>query len=120
MIVRAKTKFRLLVLIGSLFLVFASLAVVYVVRKHYIRAQFMAKREAGIAAYQKGDYWSALPPLVEYLGREEYSKDPEAMYAFAESRRRIPTRDYSHLGAAMGQYRKFLQFRPDRDDCLAR
>src|SRR5262249_40025794 len=90
--------------------------VIYVVRKQRIHAEYMAKREQGISAYQKGDYWAAVTPLGEYLSRDEYSKDPDAMYAFAESRRRVETRDGSHLSAAMGQYRKFLTFRPDRDD----
>src|SRR5437879_5466161 len=89
MIVRAKTKVRLLILLASVALLIGGGATVYVVRKHRIHNSYVARRAAGIAQYQKGDSISALVGLGPYIRREEFSGDAEAIYAFAEARRRV-------------------------------
>src|SRR5207249_6842739 len=89
MLVRSKTKVRVLILLAGIAFVIGSAAIVYVVRKHHVERVFQAHRAAGLAHYQKGEYADALNELAPYIRRQEYARDVEAIYAFAESRRRV-------------------------------
>ncbi|HEV8607764.1 MAG TPA: tetratricopeptide repeat protein [Tepidisphaeraceae bacterium] len=116
MIVRAKTKVRLLILLAGVALLIGAAATIYVVRKHRIHNSYMARRASGMAQYQKGDYASTLVVLGPYIRREEYSTDAEAIYAFAESRRRVEMPDGKHLYHAMTSLQRVLSLQSGRTD----
>src|SRR3954471_20636117 len=116
MIVRSKTKIRLLILLAGLAFLIGSAATVYVVRKHRIRNIHLANRAAGIAHYQKGEYADALNSLAGYVRRQEYSQDSEAIYAFAESLRHVEMPNGQNLVQAMAALQRVLSISPTRTD----
>jgi tetratricopeptide (TPR) repeat protein len=116
MIVRAKTKVRLLILLAGVALLIGAAATLYGVRKHRIHNYYMTRRANGMGYYQNGDYNTALILLSPYVRREEYSRDAEALFAFAESRRRVETPDGRHLREAMTFLQRVLAIQPYRTD----
>jgi tetratricopeptide (TPR) repeat protein len=116
MIVRSKTKVRVLILLAGLVVLIGGAATVYVVRKHHLDKYYAGRRAQGLALYQKGDYANALIQLGPCIRREDYSRDVEAIYAFAESRRRVEMPGGKHLPQAMTSLQRVLSLQPDRTD----
>jgi len=119
MIVRSKTKVRVLILLAGLALLIGG-AADGLRRPQGTRPQYyVGRRDNGIAQYQNGDYASALVALGPYIRREEFSKDAEAIYAFAESRRRVEMSNGKHLAQAMTSLQRVLSFSPIASTCSA-
>jgi len=108
MIVRAKTKIRLHILLASVVLLIGAAATVYVVRKSHSRQFYASRRAEGMTFYKNGDYANALVKLQQVIRREEYAQDPQVLYAFAESRKRVESPDGKHLRDAMTMLQRVL------------
>jgi tetratricopeptide (TPR) repeat protein len=116
MIVRAKTKRRLLIVLVVALIAGAagvSAVVILIKRNHRTYAQWRAE---GMAAYHSGDYATARLNLNRYIRREEYSKDVEAIYAFAQAMAKLDVSDGSNWAATARQLERLLVLRPERDD----
>src|SRR5258706_6365911 len=116
MTVRAKTKFRLLILLASVALLIGAAATVYGVRKRHTRQLYAARRVLGMTQYKNGDFVDAVVILGPVIRREEYAQDAEAIYAFAESRKRVETPDGKYLRDAMTMLQRVLSIQPERAD----
>lgn len=114
MIVRSKTKRRLLLLVIGGLLTIAAAGAFAFIRVKMIRAEYLAKRQAGIAAFKTGDYASAIDNLSRYVNRYG-QRDTEALRALADARRRLETPDGKHLLAAMQIYKRLLEVQPDHE-----
>ncbi|MGE5612392.1 MAG: tetratricopeptide repeat protein [Bacillota bacterium] len=114
MMVRAKTKRRLFILLTVVLVVTLALTAAVLVRKRQINNRYAVMRETGMAAYKAGDYEGTLNSLASYIKR--YPQDADALYALAESRRQVETPDGNYLPIAAQLYRRFLELRPDRTD----
>jgi len=119
MSLRSKTKRRLLILITLCLVV--GLGLFWVLRRPSVRnaAQTAELRESGMADYGRGDYLAAMPKLSQYLSEVKINqKDPsdqelEALYAFGDCRRRIPTPRQQHLHEADQAFERYLSYRPN-------
>jgi len=115
MIVRAKTKRRLVFLLVGVLLAVSVLAALYVIRRAQRQKYYLGLRDSGLVAYKAGDYLTTLNNLAIYTGR--YRDDADALYYLAEARRRVETPDGSrHLLLTIQHYRRVLELRPDRED----
>ncbi len=64
----------------------------------------------GMAAYERGDYPTALENFKKYLNNN--SNDADATYAYAVSRSMVPTPDMRHLMDAKSAFNRYLELRP--------
>ena len=113
MLMRPKTRRRLLVLAGVL--CFVALAAWAVVSQHRAeeRRELAARRLAGVAAFKAGDYDAAvarLAPIADQLDAGDY---PEAARALAISLARVPPSDGRHLDRARRRLAQLAAARPD-------
>lgn len=114
--VRAKTTTRLVILLTAMFVLVAGLGGAYVIRKRQVHNEYLARRSKGIAAYNAGDYHTAQLELARYTKQSQYARDHEAIFTLAEAARHNEQADGTHLVVAAGQYKRFLELQPHRDD----
>jgi tetratricopeptide (TPR) repeat protein len=82
----------------------------YEFRQHQLHVKLMADRAAGMAAYQAGDYDTALNDLSHYNQNDQH--DPETLFTFARVRSRIELPNEKHLLEAISYYRRGLEIDP--------
>ncbi|MCZ6834172.1 MAG: tetratricopeptide repeat protein [Planctomycetota bacterium] len=108
-------KRRIIILITGLVIVAIALGGVYAFRDVY-RTRLAAKsRDAGMTAYQEGDYATALMKLNYPLQRNP--DDLEALLAFADCRLKIIEVNNRHIRQAEARFRDVLQL--DQDNLVA-
>ena len=73
-------------------------------------------RETGIAAYERGEYDTALAELSYTLSRN--SDDIEALLAFADSRSRVVEVNRRHIVSAVRYYETVLKLEPENLEAL--
>ncbi|MFA9478191.1 tetratricopeptide repeat protein [Phycisphaerales bacterium AB-hyl4] len=114
MAIRAKTKRRLFILIGSVATVIALGATIYTVRMAQIREDVIQAREVGMVAMDEGDYHTAMHQLGRYL--QHHTSDAEATYHYAQARLRVEEPDGRHLVHGARSLRRALELDPDRHE----
>lgn len=114
MIVRAKTKRRLVFLVVGVVLAAAVLATAVLLLKQRRTRYFMGQRETGMEAFQKKDYETAINSLAIYIGR--YPDDAEAVYTLAQAQSSSDSPDGRHLAISAQLLKRFLDLQPARDD----
>src|SRR5580700_4906114 len=101
MIIRPKTKRRVLILVAGLAIFSLAAAWLYSYRMEIAEQRLQHDKDLGLQAYKDGQYQTALSKLAEYINHEEKrdsSKiDPEALLAFAVSRAHTPTANEDYL-----------------------
>ena len=112
--IRPKTRRRLLLLVLIGVVLIGAGTGVFLYRKHQIRQDMLAKRAEGMAAFEQGDYSTAMHSVGSYLNR--YPEDVEALYAYAVSRREVTEPDGEHLRQAIGMFRRVMELEPKHQD----
>ncbi|QOV91176.1 tetratricopeptide repeat protein [Humisphaera borealis] len=119
MSLRAKTKRRLLLLIGVCLL--AGAAAFWIFRNPGMAnaAQTAELRRSAMADYAKKDYLTAMPKLSQYLSeikinqKEPSDEELEALFAFGDCRSRITMPRQQHLREANQAFERYLSYRPN-------
>ncbi|MEX0654738.1 MAG: tetratricopeptide repeat protein [Phycisphaeraceae bacterium] len=111
MAIRAKTKRRLFILLGSVAAVIALGATVYTVRMAQIRADILESRDEGRVALEEGDYFQAMHKLGRYL--QHHASDPEVTYQYAQARLEVEEADGRHLTHGANALRRALALDPE-------
>jgi len=65
-----------------------------------------------MAAFEKGDYFSALHALGTYINRSD-DPDVEALYKYSQARQKVEEPRAKHLLQAAGTLRRLLRLKPD-------
>ncbi|MGB2820693.1 MAG: tetratricopeptide repeat protein, partial [Phycisphaerae bacterium] len=112
MAIRTKTKRRLLVLLIVVVAVVAAAGGIYTLRMRQIREEIARKRTEGMAAFEKGDYFSALHALGTYVNRSG-EPDVEVLYKYSQARQKVEEPNAKHLLLAAGTLRHVLGLKPD-------
>jgi len=101
MIIRPKTKRRVLILITGLAICCGALAWLYSYRMGIAEGKLELDKQKGMAAYRSGDYATAVDKLSEYINHEQKRPnsqlDPEALLAFANARAKVPTKNEDYI-----------------------
>src|SRR5215207_4388309 len=97
MSLRAQTVRRLAILIGVVLLMVGAAAALYWRNEHAKSVRLAESRDAGMAAYNAGDYRAALDSLKYYVAREQGKQDPDALYAYGVSRARLEEPNGKHV-----------------------
>lgn len=108
--IRPTTKRRVAILIIVFVLAIGAAVGAYMFRQHQLHEAYMADRAAGLAAYNSGDYKTALKDLSRY--NQWQQRDPQTLFAFARARSRIELPNYAHLAEAIAYYRRGLELDP--------
>lgn len=116
MIVRSKTKKRLVLLVSAFAVVAGLLIAGVIYRLAQVRNRFEGYRRDGLQAFAQGDFNRAVNQLGRYVKEQKYSEDAEAVYHLAEAATRIDSLDGGHIEIAKRQYQRFLELRPERGD----
>jgi tetratricopeptide (TPR) repeat protein len=112
MIVRAKTKRRLMGLLIAAVIFLALVVTLVLVRQRQIRLEFQALRQEGIAACDKEDYSLAIPSLSRYIAR--YPDDLDAAFKLAQALRKATSSENRQLRGAVQLVRRVLDRQPGR------
>ncbi len=112
MAIRRKTKRRLLVLLIVVVAVVGAAGGIYSFRMRQIRDEIARKRTEGMAAFEKGDYFSAIHALGTYINRSK-EPDVEALYKYSQARQKVEEPSAKHLLQAAGTLRHLLGLKPD-------
>lgn len=105
--------FRRVVLIGSLCAIVLVLGLGYfVVRPWQSKRQLEAMRSNGIAAYEDGNFVTAVVMLGRYRNNVE-SIDPDILLKLARARLKVQAADGGHVTVAINLYREYLRSVPD-------
>lgn len=111
MIIRTKTKWRLLFLLVLLLVGAVAAGGFYALRKQQIRRSFIAARDHGMESFQHGDFKAAIPQLERYVKR--YPNDADVLFCLAKARRNVPLPDRRHIYASVGLLRHVVELSPD-------
>jgi len=115
MIVRAKTKRRLLLLGVVTLLMGAAVAAFIVLRERGLRREYAAIRAEGVRAFMAKEWSTARDKLARYIGR--YGSDAEAVLMFAQAAKRVPAPDgRQHLLLAKSYFERYLRLRPQHKE----
>lgn len=114
MLLRPKTKRRLVILLAGLLVASVLAGALVVVQLHRLKQQHVAERAMAMAAFKQGKYHTALAGLSQYLNNNFV--DAEAVRAYAISLTHVPTPDQSNLTRAISAYRRYLELRPNDQD----
>jgi len=114
MIIRPKTKRRILILFVGLLVVGSCLVTWWRHRLNLAEAQIQQEKVDGMAAYAAGDYQTAINDLNAYVIK--HKTDPEALRAFGISRSKVPTIDGGYIQQAIQIMRKYASLVPDNLD----
>ena len=71
MMIRPKTKRRLLILLGGLVLFSCAAGWLYAYRMRIAESKLQLDRQVGMDAYKSGDYQTAVDKLAEYINHEQ-------------------------------------------------
>jgi tetratricopeptide (TPR) repeat protein len=111
MSLRPKTKRRLLQLTGGGAAVAGLAAAGVAVQLHRHESARQSIRVQGMVAFNRGDYRRTLVELQKYLNDDR--TDPDAIYALAVARTRVPEPEQGHLIDARGLLVRYLELRPN-------
>jgi tetratricopeptide (TPR) repeat protein len=111
MSMRPKTKRRLAILVMACLLIAAAGFGLWSFRQHQLQTRIAEAREQGLAAFEQGDYATALRRLSFYVGREK--EDVEALYAYGYSRAEIEEPNNRHIAEAIGVFRRVIEIDPN-------
>ena len=108
---RSKRRLRLAILLSVVVLMGSAGAAVYFVRMRQVRQETAQKRSKGLAAFEKGDYFTAVHALGTYIHR---SREPEldVLYKYAQARRKVEEPRGAHLVQTVGVLRHVLTLDP--------
>jgi len=116
MIIRPKTKRRLLILLVGAALFSVSAAWLYSYRIAIAERRVLADKQIGLDAYQHGDYQTALDKLTEYINHQQKedaaSIDPQALLAYANARAKLPTKNEDYIVSAVTNLRRYCVLVP--------
>jgi tetratricopeptide (TPR) repeat protein len=121
MIIRPKTKRRVLILLIGLAVFSAAAVWLYSYRMMVAENRLQADKEQGLAAYKAADYQTAITKLAEYINHTQKSQkevDPQALLAFANARAKVPTGNQDYIVLAINTLRRYCSVAPD--DATAR
>jgi tetratricopeptide (TPR) repeat protein len=121
MIIRPKTKRRVLILLIVFAVFSAAAAWLYSYRMMVAENRLQADKDQGLAAYKAGDYQTAISKLAEYINHTQRSQkevDPQALLAFANARAKVPTGNQDYIVLAITTLRRYCALAPD--DATAR
>ena len=96
-------------------ILFGGAAVAYKARKRIVADRALA---AGLEAFETRNWSTAAQELRTYL--EKYPDDAENLVKYARAELNVRPTGPSHLGRAMGAYRRYLRLRSDDWDARAR
>ncbi|HET6249642.1 MAG TPA: tetratricopeptide repeat protein [Tepidisphaeraceae bacterium] len=105
--IRDKTRRRLLLILIPALSIAVIVAGAAAVRLAYLRRTAQRGKADGLAAMTAGDYPTALKDLGKYLSRNP--NDVDILLQYAQARRKVVEPDGSHLGQAIGLYRRALE-----------
>jgi predicted Zn-dependent protease len=122
---RLKPKRRLLLLAAAA-AVLAIGAFAFLVVRNWQRGRMTDRAlDAGLAAHQAGDYYTAMERITEYIkrakvmSRQNDPRRPDALLAYADSRRNVLEYDGHNYVDAIPHYMEYLSLRPgDRDAAI--
>lgn len=109
--IRPKTVRRLLVLLAVAAVVVVAFLGIRAYKDAQRAARLQADREAGIAAFQSGDFPAALDRLKNYIRRD--TSDFDALLAYATSRSKVELPNGRHLPEAIQWFEALRSLRPD-------
>ena len=110
MSLRPRTVRRLMVLFAAVLVVVAVGAALYLRNEHRKAVRLEAARQAGMAAYQAGDYAAALESLRFYVARNK--SDPQALFAYGIARSRVEEPSGKHILEGINTLSALLQIDP--------
>ncbi len=110
MIVRAKTKRRLIILAAAVVLAAGALAGAFFVHRQMQRTNALRARDEGMAALEKHDYFTAMHRIGTYCNI--FKEDADARYHYAEARLQVAERDGGHISQATNSLRYALDLQP--------
>ncbi|HEX4052882.1 MAG TPA: hypothetical protein VHX86_01320 [Tepidisphaeraceae bacterium] len=117
MMIRPKTKRRLLILLGGLVLFSCAAAWLYAYRMRIAESKLQLDRQVGMDAYKSGDYQTAVDKLAEYINHEQQREgsqlDPEALLAFANARAKVPTSNGDYIVLSIRALQSYCALVPE-------
>jgi tetratricopeptide (TPR) repeat protein len=121
MIIRPKTKRRVLILLIGVAVFSAGAVWLYSYRMMVAENRLQADKDQGLAAYKAGDFQTAITKLAEYINHTQKTQkeiDPQALLAFANARAKVPTGNQDYIVLAINTLRRYCSVAPD--DAVAR
>src|SRR5688500_14846268 len=118
MYLRPKTTRRLLIIGAVATVLIVICGTLWAVNTRKTAARIAKDRADAMAAFQKGDYATALPHFSEYLAASKTADkaageaDTEALLAYGKSRKAIATPRGQHLFEAIHIFERYLQLKP--------
>jgi tetratricopeptide (TPR) repeat protein len=112
--IRPKTVRRVSILVVVLVVVSGAVAGLYEFGKVRAARKIAEFKTDGIAAFNAGDYPTAIEELNKYVSKVK--TDPEALKDFAIARSNVPTLDASHISQAVLLMRRYTELEPDDVD----
>jgi predicted Zn-dependent protease len=117
MMIRPKTKRRVLILLSGLVIFTGAVAWLYAYRMRIAESKLQLDKQIGIDAYRSGDYQTAIDKLAEYISheqkRDQGQLDPEALLAFANARAKVPTKNDDYIVLAITSLRQYCSLVPE-------
>jgi tetratricopeptide (TPR) repeat protein len=114
MMIRPKTKRRVLILLASTAAVSGAIGVFVFERTRAINAQIAQARVDGIAAFNGGDYPAVLKKLGFYNTKRK--EDPETTLDYAIALTKVPTIDGGNITEAIQAFRRYRSLKPSDID----
>jgi tetratricopeptide (TPR) repeat protein len=112
MSVRAQTVRRLSILLAAVLVVVGIGAALYWRNEHQKNVRLAEARQAGMTAYEAGDYRAALDSLKLYVAKPKGKEDAEALYAYGVSRARLEESNGKHISEGIMVFNALLQLDP--------
>lgn len=117
MIIRPKTKRRVLILLGGLIIFSVAAIWLYAYRMRVAESKLQLDKQVGMDAYRSGDYQTAIDKLAEYINHEQQREgsqlDPEALLAFANARAKVPTANGDYIVLSIRALQSYCALVPE-------
>ncbi len=117
MIIRPKTKRRLLILFGGLIIFSGGAFWLYAYRMRVAESKLQVDKQVGMDAYRSGDYQTAIDKLAEYINHQQQRQgsqlDPEALLAFANARAKVPTANGDYIVLSIRALQSYCALVPE-------
>lgn len=113
MVVRAKTRQRLVILVAVVVSLVLLAGTYYFYKRNQRLTDLAMHREQGVAAVQAGDYAEGVNQLGTYLnGRDNTEPDVEVLLLYAKAREHVEAPGGGHIVAAIDKLREALSHQP--------
>jgi predicted Zn-dependent protease len=117
MIIRPKTKRRLLILLAGLIVFGIGITWLYAYRMRIADNRLQLDKRMGMEAYRAGNFQTAADKLGEYIDHEQKREsgqlDPEALLAYANARAKTPTKNGDYIGPAIRALQAYCALVPE-------